>query len=185
MCQRPSLCSSFTSQLQRFQRLLSNSTPIIMQIEIHRLTSNPLYTEGHITVNGADFCHAIEHTPLMLPTGKYKVELKKISSSHRVIAIIPLSSADCDRHQSLIESGDSWITARNIAHSQSLTMSPIIIGTPLIPGVIKQSANIYNRLFERLKKCKTVVTLTIHDNHCKPNSPISHWVKRETRNSKL
>ena len=155
-----------------------------MQIEIHRLASNHLYTEGLITVNGANFSHPIEHTFNMLPIGRYKIELKKLNCSHRVIAIIPLS-ADCDRHQSVIESGDSWITARNIAHSQSLTMSPIIIGTPLIPGVIKQSANIYNRLFERLKKCKTVVTLTIHDNHCKPNSPISHWVKRETRNSKL
>lgn len=153
-----------------------------MQIEIHRLTSNPLYTEGHITVNGADFCHTIEHTPIILQTGKYKVVLKKISSSHRGIVIIPLSSDDCVRHLSVLESGNSWITARNNAFRQSLTMSPILIGTPLIPGAIKQSVSIYYRLFERLKKCKTDVTLTIHDNHCKPNTPSAHWVKLETRN---
>lgn len=154
-----------------------------MQIEIHRTKTNRLYTEGHIIVNGADFCHTIEHTPSMLPTGKYKVVLKKISSSHRAIAIIPQSHKE-DVHLSTIEQGASWITANKIALKQSLTMSPILIGTPLIPGVIKQSANSYNRLFERLKKCKTEVTLTIRDNRCKPNSPNPHWVKRETRNSK-
>lgn len=155
-----------------------------MQIEIHRLTSNPLYTEGHITVNGADFCHSIEHTPIMLPKGRYKIELKKLSSSHRVIAIIPHHASMTSDFVSIIEQGNSWITAQKIALKQSLTMSPIIIGTPLTPGVVKCSSEAYNRLFERLKKCRTEVTLTIRDNLCKPNSPSSHWVKRETRNSK-
>lgn len=156
-----------------------------MQIEIHRLTSNPLYTEGHITVNGADFSNSIEHTPVMLPIGRYKIELKKLSCSHRVIAIIPQHASMTSDFVSIIGQGNSWKTAQNIALKQLLTMSPIIIGTPLTPGVVKCSSEAYNRLFERLKKCRTEVTLTILDNLCKPNTPNSHWVKRETRNSKL
>ena len=156
-----------------------------MQIEIHRLTSNHLYTEVQVTVNGVNFSHTIEHTFNMLPIGRYKIELKKLSCSHRVIAIIPLHTSVTPDLVSIIEQGNSWITEQNISLKQRLTMSPILIGTPLIPGVIRQSANSYNRLFERLKKCKTEVTLTIRDNGCQPNVPSSHWLKRETRNSKL
>ena len=156
-----------------------------MQIEIHRLASNHLYTEGLITVNGANFSHTIEHTFNMLPIGRYKIELKKLNCSHRVIAIIPQHASITPDFVSIIEQGNSWITAQNITLKQRLTMSPILIGSPLIPGVIKHSANSYNRLFERLKKCKTEVTLTIRDTQCKPNVPSSHWLKRETRNSKL
>lgn len=156
-----------------------------MQIEIHRLTSNHLYTEGHIIVNGANFSHTIEHTFNMLPIGRYKIELKKLSCSHRVIAIIPHHASLTPDFVSTIEQGNSWITAQNIALKQLLTMSPIIIGTPLTPGVVRCSSEAYNRLFERLKKCRTEVTLIIRDNLCKPNLPNSHWVKRETRNSKL
>lgn len=156
-----------------------------MQIEIHRLTSNHLYTEGQITVNSINFSHTIEHTFNMLPIGRYKIELKKLSSSHRVIAVIPQHASMTPDFISIIEQGNSWITAQKIALMQSLTMSPIIIGTPLTPGAVKCSSEAYNHLFERLKKCKTEVTLTIRDNLCKPNAPSSHWVKRETRNSKL
>lgn len=204
MRQRLPLSTSTSRRLQGFQRLLPSMSYIphliirdhhisfsinsnkqnTMQIEIHRTQTNRLYTEGHIIVNGANFSHTIEHTSTMLPTGKYKVVLKKISSSHRAIAIIPQSNKE-DAHLSTIEQGASWITANKIALKQSLTTSPILIGSPLIPGVIKHSANSYNRLFERLKKCKTEVTLTIRDTQCKPNAPSSHWVKRETRNSKL
>lgn len=156
-----------------------------MQIEIQRLTTNRLYTEGHIIVNGANFSHTIEHTFNMLPIGRYKIVLKKLSCSHRAIVIIPQHASVTPDFVSIIEQGNSWITAQNITLKQSLTMSPIIIGTPLTPGVVKCSTEAYNRLFERLKKCKTEITLTIRDNLCKPNSPSSHWVKHETRNSKL
>lgn len=66
----------------------------------------------------------------------------------------------------------SWIDARK--------KRLIAIGQPLIPGAMYQSTDIYDRLFERARKCysrKVPITLIIDDSQCINNEPIKHWGK--------
>jgi len=144
-----------------------------MRIDLYRKTSNRLYTSGELFVNRKRFTHAIEHTLTMLPIGEYQVKLKKVGKSHRILSLTPTNLAY--RHPTLLKAhpsitkGNSWRDALN-QHS-------IIIGEPLIPGCVQESPKYYELLFERIEKCRTPITLAIHDFDCREDQPISHWLE--------
>ena len=130
-----------------------------MEIIINRLTSNLLYTEGSMIVNGMNFTSTLEDTPSMLPAGIYDVTLQKQAKGPRQI---------CFGDKSRLTHGNVWKDAR--------PDGSIVIGEPLIPGCVVRSRAAYDRLFERIEKCKTPITLTICDGQCRQNQPISHWL---------
>lgn len=143
-----------------------------MKIKLSRKTSNNLYTEGMLYVNGARFSYTLEHTFTMLPTGEYKVMLKKFGKSCRKIVITPLCKGIQTAMNSLqpsIAHGNSW--------KDALTGNAIIVGEPLFAGAVKRSKEAYTHLFDRLEKCKTAVTLCISDRNCKESKPLEHWIK--------
>lgn len=130
-----------------------------MKIILNRLTSNRLYTEGRMFVNGMNFTSTLEDTPTMLPAGIYDVTLCKQTKGPRQI---------CFNGKSRLAHGNVWKDAK--------PEGSIVISEPLIPGCVVRSRAAYDRLFERIEKCKTPIALTICDGQCRQNQPISHWL---------
>ena len=130
-----------------------------MEITVKRLTTNRLYTEGSMIVNGMEFTSTLEDTPTMLPAGIYHVTLIRQAEGPRRI---------CFNGNSGLTRGNVWKDAR--------PDGSIVIGEPLIPGCVVRSRAAYDRLLERIEKCKTPITLYICNDQCRPDQPISHWL---------
>ena len=134
-----------------------------MDIIIKRTTTNLLYTEGKISLSGRQIANTVEHTQTMLPAGRYKVYLHKKAKNN----VIRVWGTKWD-----IGIAHSWIDARK--------KHLIAIGQPLIPGAVYKSADIYEALLKRAKRCysrKVPITLIIDDSQCINNKPIKHWTK--------
>ena len=133
-----------------------------MDIIIKRTTTNPLYTEGEISLSGRQIANTVEHTQTMLPAGRYKVYIRKKA-----------------KRKSLRVWGTKWDIG--IAHSwiDARKKHLIAIGQPLIPGAVYKSADIYEALLKRAKRCysrKASITLIIDDSQCQEAKPAKHWV---------
>lgn len=120
-----------------------------MEIELNRTKSNHLYTEGVLFINGIKYTHTEEHSFTMPSPGVYTITRANL---HQFFGV-----------------GHSWRDA--------LTQNRIILGEPVIPGVVLHSRRFLDRLHWRVKKCKTPVTLIISDQGCQQVEPIGHWVK--------
>lgn len=120
-----------------------------MEIILNRTQSNHLYTEGVLIINGIKYAHTEEHTFTMPSPGVYSITRTNL--------------------RQFFCAGNSWRDA--------LTANRIIMGDPVIPGVVIHSRHFLDRLHWRIKKCKTLITLTITDSGCKEVPPISHWLK--------
>ena len=144
-----------------------------MKLELFRLTSNHLYTQGKLLVNGGQFSNSVEHTFSMLPIGEYQVKLQKITKSHKKMVIIPVAQAcpapSSSSPQPSIDQGNSW--------KDALANNSIVIGRHHAAGCVIKSPEAYNLLFNRMKKSKTPITLIITDLHCKEDKPNAHWLK--------
>lgn len=120
-----------------------------MEIELNRTQSNHLYTEGVLFINGIKYAHTEEHTYTMPQPGVYDITRSNLREYFGI--------------------GNSWRDA--------LSQNRIILGDPVIPGVVIHSRHFLDRLHWRIKKCKRPVTLTITDSRCQEVPPISHWLK--------
>lgn len=141
-----------------------------MQIELHRLKANHLYTEGQILINDlVAIPYTVEHTFSMLPIGEYRLHLTKDKKRRRIIGIYPVKEKE---HKSYFEAGHSYLSSKE--------HDTIIIGEMLIPGSVWKGRAHYDRLFDRIEKCeqrKEPITFAISDENCKESKPVSIWLQ--------
>ena len=115
-----------------------------MEIIIVRQEHKPWGIDGHLYINRQRVCDTVEHPTRHLPAGEYSVVNDKCQMSN---IQCPISMPF--RH------GDGALSS---IHGE------IIVGKLALPGLVTQSAETYQRLYERLKKAfqrNTLVRLTI------------------------
>lgn len=140
-----------------------------MDIKIKRLRVNRLYTEGEMIINGMRATFTVEHTTSMLPVGTYTVRIVKRSARKQYIGIFKAE----DGHYT------GWKIGIGHSYLSSKSDNIICIGTPLIPGAIYKATPDYERITDRLMKCKLrnePIELIISETNCIQNQPISHWL---------
>ncbi len=146
-----------------------------MEIKISRINTNALYTLSEFRINGSHFAFVLESTPNMLPKSKYIVRLSKHSCRKQNIYLYT-KAPEGSKHpyqptKVAIVLGNSWKEAER-SHN-------IIIGTPLIPGVMYKGQPLYEQLIDRITKCserKEPITLKITNHHMRYMHAISHWL---------
>lgn len=147
-----------------------------MELKIRRTQSTRLYTDGILLINDMKATSTVEDTLSMLPTGTYAIKLRNGVKRRRVIAVI-LPKDGTFSPQTLyplpyFESCGSWISSKK--HRS------ICIGTPIIQGALKEGAEVYNRLFDRIEKAEERgedITLQIEDNDCIQGEPVGYWTE--------
>lgn len=103
-----------------------------MEIVIVRQQHKPWGIDGHLYINHQRVCDTVEHPKLHLPSGEYKIT----------------------NDQSQMTNGE-WNIPSPFCHGDGalgLKRREIIVGKYALPGVVTQSAETYQRLYERLKK---------------------------------
>lgn len=138
-----------------------------MNILIKRLRMNGLYTEGELLINDLRTTFTVECTNFMLPAGDYHLRIVKRSARKQSLNIF-VNSKDT-----------GWKVGIGHSYRSSKAHRIICIGEPLIPGAIYKGTKEYERLIDRLTKCKDrkeEITLTISETRCIENRPIKHWL---------
>ena len=150
-----------------------------MEITISRQSMNHLYTMGQLRINGQHQTFTVEDTQSMLPAGRYIVRIVKRSARRQTICIFS-SEGDSHAPLSAITVCHSWIGCRKYRQQRNHpSLSPVSIGTPLIPGAMYKGIPVYERITDRLMKCsarKELITLSVSERNCIQNRPISHWL---------
>ena len=140
-----------------------------MEVFIERQTTNDLYTEGRLFINGEKQTYTVESTEHMLPAGNYRLQLITKNAHKRELVVFK------DRNEPT-----GW--RLGIAHSWigSKKTKTIAIGQYFYPGARYKATPDYERIIKRLEKCKArkeVINLIIDESHLVQNKPISHWTK--------
>lgn len=140
-----------------------------MEIILYRMRSNRLYTEGELFINGDRATFTVESTDRMLPVGLYSLALIKRSARKQRLAI--QGTHHSGRGYWTVRAGNSYISARK--------RQAIIIGDPLIPGVVYHSRFLFDRLISRLTKCRErgeTISFEISEARCRQTQPIGQWL---------
>ena len=140
-----------------------------MEVFIERQTTNDLYTEGRLFINGDLQTYTTESSEIMLPAGNYRLQLITKNAHKRELVVFK------DRNEPT-----GW--RLGIAHSWigSKKTKTIAIGQYFYPGARYKATPDYERIIKRLEKCKArkeVINLIIDESHLVQNKPISHWTK--------
>lgn len=140
-----------------------------MEVFIERQTTNDLYTEGRLFINGDLQTYTTESSEIMLPAGNYRLQLITKNAHKRELVVFK------DRNEPT-----GW--RLGIAHSWigSKKTKTIAIGQYFYPGARYKATPDYERIIKRLEKCKArkeVINLIIDGSHLVQNKPISHWTK--------
>lgn len=138
-----------------------------MEVNITRLLSNHLYTEGRLHINGNKQTFTVESTGIMLPVGRYLLKLANKSRRKRELVIFYPDGRTT-----------RWRIGLEHSHIGSRKTRTICIGQPLIPGVLYKGTPDYERIIKRLEKCQEreeKIDLIIKESICKKSHPIKHW----------
>lgn len=104
--------------------------------------------EGTIEIAGQKMCHTVEHPSKYLPTGIYNVKLQR---DKRLGRKVPALMEDVDQpvvrraRFPMLRLGNGPFTSRE---------GSITVGKWLMDGVVNHSAEIYDRLIDRLEKAE-------------------------------
>ena len=149
-----------------------------MQINIYRNTTNSLYTEGTLFIGETRVTSTLEASETMIPAGIYIVRIVKHSDRKQSIAIFRASHRTIrDKALSKIAMGHSW---RDSKRARS-----IVIGTPLIPGVLHKASAIFERLTNRITKASQRgedIILTIYEDSMTHHTPCQWWTEPPRHN---
>ena len=111
-----------------------------MQIIIHRIFIHKDTSDGILKIKGKRICDTSEHTPVMLPVGRYIVELKRTKPFNRIMPVI----VDKDKQKlGILQYGNGVYTLKD---------GTFILGKRRTRGLCIHSKKHFNKLFERLKK---------------------------------
>lgn len=138
-----------------------------MYISIYRKTTNSLYTEGKLLINGKLQSYTLEPTDIMLPEGEYQLLIKKQSPRKQTLSIMDTKGLPT-----------SW--KLGLAHSflDAKKKMAIALGSPIIPGTLSNGSPVLERLTDRITKClerEEPIVLSISNMLCIRNLPSSHW----------
>ncbi len=139
-----------------------------MEITIDRQTSNQLYTEGRIFIDGELQTYTVESTEIMLPPGKYRLRLLRKPGNRRALVI---QTPTGGKTGWLIDIDHSWIGSRK--------RKIIAIGQRFFPGAVFKSFPDYDNIVRQIEKCirlKEPVEFSICDRYCARNRPFRHWL---------
>lgn len=157
-----------------------------MIISINRQQINRLYTMGELRINGLRQTYCVEASECMLPVGSYILRIVKHSARKQSLCIFP---CDSDSHSespiSTITLCHSWVGCKKLAQSQdtpspSLSLSPIAIGLPLMPGAMHKGTKDFERITDRLMKATQRgedIDLIISEANATHGQPISWWLQ--------
>ena len=106
-----------------------------MEIQLVRIAHKPWGIDGHLYINRRRICDTVEHPTRHLPAGEYILSPLGAPGSSLSEAPIPIPFPF--RH------GDGALAS---------TKGEIIVGKQLMSGLVTQSQQTYDRLYERLKK---------------------------------
>ncbi|MGM9760831.1 MAG: DUF5675 family protein [Parabacteroides sp.] len=140
-----------------------------MEIILYRTHSNRLYTEGELFINGNRATFTVESSDRMLPVGTYALDFLKRSCRKQQLVI--LGAKPSGRRHWSFATGNSYRDARK--------RQAIVVGEPLIPGVVYRSQLTFLRLVSRLTKCRArgeSITFEISEARCRQTHPIRHWL---------
>lgn len=151
-------------------------------LTFHHTLTCPLFTSGSIRdASGEIIPYAVTPTTNMLPAGRYRIAIVVTPETRRrQLGIIPASINPPGWHPehgqslrplALILDGHSFRSAKGLPS--------IIIGEELIPGVVINSRQYYDRLFERIEKAEVrhdpVDFYITHANVSQRKTP-RHWL---------
>lgn len=139
-----------------------------MYISIYRKSTNSLYTEGKLIINGKLETYTLEPSDVMLPEGEYQMQIVKLSPRKQTLSIMDSKGLPT-----------KWKIG--LAHSflDAKKETVIAIGRPLIPGSVYQGSKHLERLTDRITKCigrGEPVVVNIYDTLCTPQRLSPHWL---------
>lgn len=111
-----------------------------MEIQLVRIAHKPWGIDGHLYINRRRICDTVEHPTRHLPAGEYILSSLGAEGSSLGAAGSSLSEAPIPfpfRH------GDGALASKK---------GEIIVGKQLMSGLVTQSQQTYDRLYQRLKK---------------------------------
>ena len=133
-----------------------------MEIQIVRLNHKPWGIDGHLYINRRRICDTVEHPTRHLPAGEY------------ILSSLGAEGSSLSEASSLGAAGSSLSEASPFSPFSPLSEAPIpipipfpfrhgdgalastkgeiIVGKQLMSGLVTQSQQTYDRLYERLKK---------------------------------
>ena len=132
-----------------------------MNIVITRTKIGSLVTDGMLEIDGKSFCNTAEATFHRLPTGKYTIVTRKDSHYARKMPFIE------KRSQTTTQQPSAPIAPGNGAYA--LADATILVGKALVPGVMLQTRECFDMLYERIRKSLqrgSEVTLEIKSRKC-------------------
>lgn len=140
-----------------------------MEIIVYRKSRNELYAEGELWIGGRKQSCTVEATREMLPVGTYVVRIVKRSARRQSITVFEQNGKST-----------GWTFDVGLSWKSSRKNRCICIGQSLIPGILYKCSKDYERIVDRLEKCRNrgeKMVLTISEQRCVVNMPIRHWQK--------
>ena len=128
-----------------------------MKIELRRIRIQGESIDGAIYINGVQVCDTAENIRTTLPSGNYPVRLIKCKQYKRKMPIIT-KSPDCKQcfHRRMITSNTvlpckcPMLKPGNGIHNR--TDGSILVGVHICPGCLKNSEQVFYRLYQRIRK---------------------------------
>ena len=112
-----------------------------MEIQLVRIAHKPWGIDGHLYINRRRICDTVEHPTRHLPAGEYILsslsEASSLGAAGSSLSEAPIPIPFPFRH------GDGALGSKK---------GEIIVGKQLMSGLVTQSQQTYDRLYERLKK---------------------------------
>ncbi len=117
-----------------------------MEIQLVRIAHKPWGIDGHLYINRRRICDTVEHPTRHLPAGEY------------ILSSLGAEGSSLSEASSLGAAGSSLSEApipfpfRHGDGALASKKGEIIVGKQLMSGLVTQSQQTYDRLYQRLKK---------------------------------
>ena len=126
-----------------------------MEINLYRRRYTRWGVDGYMEIGGEKFCGTTEHPLLLLPEGRYKIELLYDPKMSRKMPAILMEDENISllRHKRFkYFSAFPLIMPGN--GPMDLKCGSIVVGKPVCSGLISHTEEYFTRLYDRLRRCK-------------------------------
>ena len=129
-----------------------------MEIQLVRIAHKPWGIDGHLYINRRRICDTVEHPTRHLPAGEYILSSLSEASSLGAAGSSLSEAPSLSEASSLGAAGSSLSEApipfpfRHGDGALGSKKGEIIVGKQLLSGLVTQSQQTYDRLYQRLKK---------------------------------
>ena len=126
-----------------------------MEIQLVRIAHKPWGIDGHLYINRRRICDTVEHPTRHLPAGEYILSSLSEASSLGAAGSSLSEASPFSPFSPLSEAPIPIPIPFPFRHGDGALASKkgeIIVGKQLMSGLVTQSQQTYDRLYERLKK---------------------------------